>query len=343
MQNQHTKVVERYSFFVLLFLSFAFVLLLFRPFLGVLIVGASLAVVMFPIYEWFLKRKLPNWLSALLVVLLFLILLCGPLFMIGKVIFKETQSLYYQIASDSSSASKLITNIENKIAEYVPSGIELDLGEKVVQGISALAGNVASLFASTFSSIFFIVLTILSLFYFLKDGTHWKKALVILSPLADQDDQKILTRLSQAVNGVIKGYLLIALAQGTLMGIGLVIFGVPNPALWSVAAAIASLVPTLGVSLVSIPIFIFLLTTGEMVNAIGFGVWCLLLVGTIDNILNPIIVGSKINIPPLLILFSVLGGISMMGPVGILIGPLAVSLLYTLISIYRHEFQEKNS
>ena len=103
------------------------------------------------------------------------------------------------------------------------------------------------------------------IFYFLKDGARWRKAIVILSPLSDRDDEKIISRLKLAVNGVIKGYLLVALVQGLLMGIGLSFFGVPHPALWGVVAAIASLIPMIGTALVSIPAFIFLFLTPLMV------------------------------------------------------------------------------
>jgi predicted PurR-regulated permease PerM len=80
---------------------------------------------------------------------------------------------------------------------------------------------------------------------------------------------------------------------------------------------------------------LYLWATGDTGHAIALAVWCGALVGTVDNILNPIVVGKNINLPPILILFSVLGGISLMGPIGILIGPLTLSLLYALISIYR--------
>ena len=79
---------------------------------------------------------------------------------------------------------------------------------------------------------------------------------------------------------------------------------------------------------------------GENANAIGLLVWAMTLVGTVDNFLSPLIVGSRTNVPSFVILFSVLGGISLLGPVGILIGPLVVSLLYTLISIYRNEYRQ---
>jgi predicted PurR-regulated permease PerM len=123
------------------------------------------------------------------------------------------------------------------------------------------------------------------------------------------------------------------------MGIGLAIFHVPNPAIWAVIAGIASIIPPIGTALVSVPAIIFLFITGNIGGAIGLLIWAVLIVGMGDNLLNPYIVGHKINIPPFLILFSVLGGIALLGPVGILIGPLTVSLLYALIEIYQDEFK----
>ncbi len=123
------------------------------------------------------------------------------------------------------------------------------------------------------------------------------------------------------------------------MGAGLAIFHVPNPAIWGVVAGIASIIPPLGTAVVSVPAVLFLFGSGHTGLALGLLAWSVLIVGTGDNLLNPYIIGSKLNIPPFLILFSVLGGISLLGPVGILIGPLTVSFLYTLTEIYRTEFQ----
>ena len=124
------------------------------------------------------------------------------------------------------------------------------------------------------------------------------------------------------------------------MGVGLAIFGVPNSALWGLVTMITALVPSIGTAIISVPAIIFLLITGNTFEAIGLLVWAVAVVGMIDNLLSPFIVGNKINLPPFLILFSVLGGISLLGPIGILVGPLTISMLYTLISIYRHEFKQ---
>ena len=334
-----TKIIERYFFFVLLFATFVFSLFIFRPFWIVLVLGISFSIVLYPVYEWFNKRKLPSWLSAFFTVLFFIIIIGVPLFGMGILVFNQSQNAYQVIINNVHSLS-FIDSINSSINKILPEGISFDLYEKISNFTSFVSNNIASIFTSTLSAIFSLVLTLLSMFYFLKDGARWKRALVILSPLSDTDDEKIISKLSRAVNGIIKGYLFIALLQGMLMGVGLAIFGVPNPALWGLVTMITALVPSFGTAIVSVPSIIFLFVTGNTFEAIGLLAWAVAIVGTIDNLLSPVIVSNRINLPPLVILFSVLGGISLFGPVGILVGPLTISLLYTLISIYRNEFKQ---
>lgn len=333
-----TKIIERYFFFILLFATFIFSFFIFRPFWIVLVLGISFSIVLYPVYKW-LNKKLSNWLSALLTVFFFVIIIAIPIFSIGIIVFNQSQNAYQMIINNVDSLS-FIDSINHSINKILPEGIFFDLHEKISNFISFITNNIATVFTSTLSAIFSIILTLLSIFYFLKDGTRWKKALIVLSPLSDTDDTKIINKFSYAVNGIIMGYLLIALIQGILMGIGLTLFGVPNSALWGLVTIITSLVPTIGTAIISVPAVIFLLVTGNTLEAIGLFIWAVAIVGMIDNLLSPIIIGNKINLPPLLILFSVLGGISLLGAVGILIGPLIISLLYTLISIYRNEFKQ---
>ena len=333
-----TKIIERYFFFGLLLATFFFTFLIFRPFWIVLVLGACFAIVLYPIYNWLTKRKLSSWLSSFLTVIFFTIIICGPVFGIGVLVFHQTQNVYHAVV-ENGAAGAFIETINHNVNELLPNGVVFNASEKVVSLISFLENNVTQIFSATFSTLFSFILIILSIFYFLKDGTKWKNALIKLSPLSDTNDQKIISRLTQTINGVIKGTLLVALVQGVLMGIGLAVFHVPNPALWGVIAAIVSLIPSFGTSLVSVPAIIFLYATGHVMQAIGLVIWAGALVGMIDNLLSPYIVSTKVKIPAFIILFAVLGGITLLGPVGILIGPLVVSLLYTLVSIYRNEFQ----
>lgn len=334
-----TKIVERYFFFGLLFIVIALSVFVFKPFLAVIAVGASLAVVMHPVYEWLNDKVARNrkWLAALITVLLFLIILCIPLFGLISVIIHQSQSAYATIIA-SQDANTLIESVNTSIKNFLPAGLDFDLKAQLVSLFGNLASNVKNIFTTTLSTIFSFLLVILTIFYFLKDGSEWRKSIMVLSPLADSDDQKIITKMASSINAVIKGYLLIALCQGVMMGIGMFIFGIPNSALWGVVTGVASLVPTIGTTLVSVPAILFLLYFGHTGAAVGLGIWSLTLVGTIDNFLSPFVIGKSTSIPPLLILFSVLGGVSLMGPIGILLGPLIISLLYALISIYRSGF-----
>jgi len=334
-----TKIIERYFFFGLMLATFIFTFFIFKPFWVVLFLGLSFSIVLYPIYEWQHNKGVPRWVASLLTVVLFVVVVCGPLLGVGTIVFKQSQNLYYSITSNYQ-AGALLSSLEDNVNKVLPEGVNFNINQKIAEFVSYLSDNIANIFTATVSAGFSFVLILLIIFYFLKDGREWRRAIVILSPLDDKDDEMIISRLAQAVNGVIKGSLLIAVIQGTLLGLGFWFFGISNAALWGVVAAITSLIPTLGTSLVSVPAILFLFATGNTGSAIGLLIWAGAMVGTIDNFLGPIIVSKRVNVSSLLILFSVLGGISLLGPVGILVGPLTISLLYTLISIYRNELKK---
>lgn len=333
-----TKIAERYFFFGLLLTTLIFTFLIFRPFWVVLVLGISFSIVLYPVYEW-LRRSMPSWVASLFTVIFFTILLLGPLLGVSSIIFSQSQDLYEAVGG-AGHVGPFLESLGDTINKFLPVGINFDIQAKTSEFIAYTSSNIASIFSATLFTFFSFILMLLIIFYFLKDGAEWKNAIIVLSPLSDNDDEKIISKLSQSVNAVIKGSLFIALIQGLLMGFGLFLFGVPNAALWGVVAAVSSLVPTIGTALVSVPAIIFLLVTGNTAQAVGLLIWATVVVGLVDNFITPYVLAGKTNIPPLLILFAVLGGISFLGPVGVLIGPLSVSLLYTLISIYRNEFNQ---
>lgn len=333
-----TASIEKYFLFILLTVALIFVLAIFYPFLTVVILSAAFAVVLTPLYSWIRRRitKGVSWIAALLTVIIFIIALCGPLFIIGKVVFTQTQQAYTSLAA-TESTNTLIKRIDTSINNALPAGFAFDTQTKITSLASYLANNVASFFASTFRIIILFTLMVLTLFYLLKDGNDWKRNLIMLCPLSEENTNEILQKLDLAINRILKGSFFIALVQGVLVSIGLMIFGIPNAALWGVVAGIASFIPTLGTSIITIPAIIFLFVTGMPLHAVGLLIWSVVLVGLIDNLLSPYVISKNTEIPSLFILFSILGGISLMGPVGLLIGPLALSLLYSLIAIYRKE------
>jgi predicted PurR-regulated permease PerM len=328
--------MRRYFFVGLFIVAAFFAVLMLWPFAKTIIVSIALSTIFYPLYLWIYK-KIGNidWLAAILTIIIFIIILCIPLVFIGSTVIEQSQSLYSWVV-DRGGLNWITTMINEKITSFAPN-ISINAQEHITQAIGGVVGSVGTMFTATLSSILSFFLVLLSMFYFLKDGDRWKESLKKLSPLSNEADQKIFTKLKQSVNGIVKGYLVIAVVQGLLMGLGLYIFGVPHPALWGVMAAIASLVPTIGTALVAAPAVLFLFLVNQDGQAIGLALWSAVIVGTVDNVLNPLIVGKSIQIHPLLILFTVLGGLALMGPVGILIGPLLISFIYALISVYKSE------
>jgi predicted PurR-regulated permease PerM len=333
-----TTIIEKRFFFILLLINFILAFFVFRSFLIVLILALSFAMILYPFFKWLKRRKFAGWLAALVSVLVFLIVICGPIYAIGNIVLNQSLDAYNSLAK-YGSITPFTESINASINKILPGNLSFDINEKIADLAALISKNILGIFSTTLTTIFSFFLMLLAIFYFLKDGKEWKEALIELSPLKNSDDLKIINSFYRTVNGVIKGYLLIALIQGTLMAIGLKIFGVPNPALWGVITGLASMIPTVGTGFVSVPAIIYLYFTGSIGPMIGMIIWAVLIVGLVDNLLNPIIVSKNIKIPMLLILFSVLGGIALLGPVGILIGPLVISLLYTLLSIYRKEFE----
>jgi len=171
-------------------------------------------------------------------------------------------------------------------------------------------------------------------YFFLKDGHKLKSYFVALSPLADSDDELIVSRLKLAVSATIKGNLAIGLIQGALTGIGFAIFGVPNAALWGGVAVVAAFLPGIGTALVITPAIIFLFLIGNTFGGIGLLIWGLTAVGLVDNFLGPRLVGRGMQLHPLAVFIAILGGLAFFGPLGFLLGPLAMSVCLALIDIH---------
>ena len=336
-----TSTTERYFLFVLLSIAIILTLLILFPFLTMFVLAAAFAVVLSPIYSWIKKHTPGNisWLASLLTVIIFLLGLCVPLFFIGKAIFYQTQNVYISVINSGNSAGHFIDSINSSIDKLLPAGFNFDIHSKITGLISSLSGNLANFFSTTLNSIFMFILMVLTLFYLLKDGEKWKQGFIKIFPLRNENTNEILLNLEKSINRILKGSFIIALAQAFLAWFGFTVFGVPNAIIWALVAGIASFVPSIGTSIVTLPAILFLFFTGMQIQALGLLIWSLLIVGTIDNILNPYIISRDSEIPSLFILFAILGGISLMGPLGILVGPLVLSLLFSLISIYKKELK----
>lgn len=332
--------IEKYFLFALLAIVIILTLVIFYPFIASVVLAGAFAVVLNPIYIW-IKRHITKGIASIasfITVALFLVVLCVPLFFVGTIIFNQAQNAFHLITVNGST-NTIVQKIDTSINNIMPNGFVFDTQAKINDIGTFLSGNITNFFTSTFNSILKFILMILTIFYLLKDGEQWKRSFISLSPLSDSHVEEILSKLKDAINRILRGSFIIAISQGVLVALGLAIFGVPSFALWGVVAGMASFIPTVGTSVVSVPAILFLYFTGMHVAAIGLLIWSVVLVGLIDNALSPYLISKNTEIPSLFILFSILGGIAFMGPVGLIVGPLVLSLLYSLISIYRKELK----
>lgn len=334
-----TNSTEKYFIFILLLIVLVITFLIVYPFLSILILAGAFSVALKPIYN-LIKRKIvkKSWAASAITVLLFLAFVCIPLFFVGKTVVVQVQDIYAKLTVSGNSI-QLVENINNSINKILPEGFHFDIYSTVTGIFSNITSSLTKIFSSIFSTFVLLLLTILILFYLLKDGDKWQQAIIRILPLSDKNSKRIFSDLKNTIQRILRGSLVVVLAQGIMAWVGYTIFGVPNAITWALLAAITSLIPTLGSSLITVPVIFYLFSTGMSLQAFGLILWQLMLIAVIDNIINPYIVSHGTPISTLFIILSVLGSILLMGPVGIIMGPLVMSLLYSLVSIYKEEMK----
>src|SRR3989344_2065473 len=344
-----TRKIELSFFFLLVIPAAALSFFIFKPYLGALFVALVFAIVFRPVFETIHRKvKRESLASFLTLVILFLVILT-PATLFGFFIFEDAQKLY-QSAGDNLPVGQASTPvldrldqalapIEGYVRTFIPE-FELNISQYMNAALSFLVDNFGSVFSRVVGMVFQTFIMLLALFYLFRDGGAFRSFIVTLSPLTNEYDERILKRLETAISSVVKGKLFIVLIQGILASIGFWLFGIPSPVLWGAVTSIAALIPAVGVAVVFIPAVIYLFVTGGMGAAIGlliFGV----AIGAIDNILGPVLFEKGLQMHPLIILLSVLGGLVFFGPIGFLAGPVTLSLLLALLDIYPLLFREQ--
>lgn len=322
--------------YIALGLSLVLGFTLFKPFLAVIAVAAMAAVISYPLKQHIaglLRGR--HGLSSFVTVLIVVVLILTPVVFIAYQVFNEALALYENVASNRDVYFETIQRVAfNPLHDLFP-GITFDANSAIKQGLTILTTNFGRLFSGTIEVFADILFFLIAFYYFLKDGPRFARAFMALSPLHDKFDREVFDRMSLAINSMVRGQLFVAVIQGLLTGLGFLFFGVPSPALWGSLAAVCALVPGVGTSLVIVPGVLFLFATGQTFPALGLLAWGGLAVGLIDNFLGPTLIGQGAKIHPMFVLFAVLGGLALYGPLGFLLGPLTVSLVFALLDIYR--------
>ena len=200
--------------------------------------------------------------------------------------------------------------------------------QRVVQTLLGVSGT---LFVGALGAVGNFFLIMFLLFFFLRDGDEAVKVFARLIPLARDRKQALLTNLVLVARAVFVGTLVTAVTQGTLVGIGFAIAGLPSAIVFGVMAMGASLVPVVGTSLIWAPAALIVLAQGHTGTAVFLALWGVLLVGSVDNFLRPLLISGQTGVPTLLVFAGVLGGLSGFGGVGLFLGPLVLTLVVALV------------
>jgi predicted PurR-regulated permease PerM len=331
----HKNRFENYSF-VVLFAGISLLLFfVFAPFVQILALAAVFATIFHRPYEK-LARYMGKWKSpAALIVVGFVLVFCiVPLFFLGFEMFHEAQSLYAGAQGNGAQYVQTIeTAIEHPIRSIVP-GFSLDISAAVGSVLSFISTNLASIVYQTFYVILETSLMLLAFFFFLRDGRSLLAAIAEASPLGKDETQQILNTMYQTIRSVVRGTFLVGLIRLLLIGIGFYIFHIPNAILWGSIGGIIGAIPGLGTPFVFIPAVAYLYLNGNVVGAVGLALFGCAVVFVVDNMLAPYFFGRGLAVPPVFVLFAVLGGIIFFGPLGFILGPLVLSVFLSVFRIY---------
>ena len=334
----------QYIFFICItILSLVLFFVVIRPYVSVLVLSGSLALVFHPLYEY-LKRTFKNGgVAAITTVIGVIVIVFVPLTLLTIRVSNELPQLYATLSS--TGGFDFITAINSTLLHNFPR-LHLppfNISAIASEGVSWVSQNVGLVFASIGQILFGAFLSLVGLFYFLKDGDTLKRWLSEVIPLAPNYEKEIYSEIRTILAGVIRGTIVTAIIQGVVVGFGFLVFGIPDPAVWGILVAVFSPIPIIGTWLIVVPAIVFLLLTNATGGAIGLAIWCVIFVNLIYNFITPELMHRGNEIHPFVILISILGGIALFGPIGFLAGPLVAALASSLLTIYPRLIIKRNT
>jgi len=344
-----SKTLE-YTFFLALVLvaTFAFGVLI-QDFLQPLFWAAILAILFYPTYRYGM-RILGHYpaLVAILTLVMIVVIVILPLSLIGLAITREAANLYTRIDAgdiDLQQPLRFLRDTLPMVTAYLDRfGVD---APRLQAGLSSVAVTASQWLASQAFNIgqdalrfgVMFCLMLYFLFFFLCDGTRIVRALMRILPLGDERERHLFSRFAAVSRATIKGTLVIALVQGALGGLAFWLLGINAAVLWGAVMALLSLLPALGSALIWGPAALIFFISGAFVKGLillGVGI---LLIGLVDNLLRPVLVGHDTHMPDYIVLLATLGGLTVFGMSGFVIGPIIAALSITVWEMFEQEYR----
>jgi len=318
--------------------------------LSVIVLAAVITGIFNPIFRY-LNRKLSPIVSSLITCLIIFLVLFIPVSVFVGILATEAYDLYLT-AKDAVLSNPLKDLLENsKIVEeinHILSNFGITItGDELNKGIAELGKAVGlflyeqarSMTANVFNFVVYFFFMLLIVFYLLIDSHRLATFIVKLSPLPDNQDEKLIEKFKDMAGAILIGNGLGALIQGTLGGAVFGMFGFDSPFLWGVIMGLMAFLPIVGIGIVFIPSAIYLFLLGRPAAGIFFIVFYILLSGGIEYFFKPKLVGKRVQMHTLLVFLSIIGGLKLFGILGIIYGPLVVTAFLTLTDIYESSYQ----
>ncbi len=321
----------------------AALMVLLQAFLLTILVAAVLSGLVHPVFTWIESRVGGRKaLASALTLLITFTIIIGPLLGIISVVVNQAVTItgnIRPIVQRSINEPTYLDQLLHRLPGYehvAPYRAQiLTTAGDVVNSIGSFL--VSSLSNTTRGTVTFLVhffIVLYTMFFLLIDGPGMLRAILDHLPLRADEKELLKERFTSITRATIKGTIVIGLIQGTLSGLAFWVVGIPNAAFWTVVMVVLSILPLIGSALVWVPACIILFASGAVSQAIGLAIFCALVVGSVDNILRPRLVGRDTKMHDLVILFSTLGGIIMLGPIGFILGPILAGLFITSWQIF---------
>ena len=349
-----TQYTLQQKFFLLLLalVTVAFVYIML-PYSGAIFWGVVLAILFAPLYRRLLRqtKQKPN-LAALLTLLLIVVMVILPVSLISASLVKQAAGIYEMVNSGQINVGAYFQRVLHALPDWVVKLLArfdltdlASLQQKLTEGAAQVSQTVAkqaiAIGSKTFDFLVGMFVMLYLLFFLLRDGQSLAARVRHAIPLSLKYKQRLFTNFTTVIRATVKGNVLVAAAQGALGGLIFWFLGVQAPLLWAVVMAFLSLLPAIGAAVVWAPVAVYFLATGAIwqgVVLIAFGV---LVIGLVDNLLRPVLVGKDTKMPDYLVLLSTIGGMALFGLNGFVIGPVVAALFLACWDLFvaTEEFQ----
>lgn len=344
VQEPRSPRVVFFTLIALLLVVLGLVLLVFRPFFITLGLATAVTLLLKPMHlrlsSWLRGRE---WASALLIVLGLTVVILIPVLAILAAIASQALSFYEWVTPrlNTIELEQLWTqNLPPQLEplKHLPAFAQGRLADFVSAALSRLAGAANSVIQGAVTGLsaaaFELILMLIMLYFFLRDGPQFRAQIRRISPLSKAQADEVLNQAADTMRGALSALLLVPIIQGVLATLGYWLFGVPNALLWGGITTLIAFVPLIGTPLVWVPICIYLAVQGQVWQCVVLAVYCTVVVSSIDNVLRPWIMQGSTHIHPLWSFLAILGGLISFGALGLVVGPLIVSLGVSALRIY---------